>query len=218
MIAKNVKELDKNLTELFHGMRQYIKKQKILIIAKNYVVRNLPKNFLEFEVKEKIKPSKKIKLEENDLKIVLAMKDEADMPIYKIAEKTNLTQDIVSYRLKKMKQGKFILNYSLGLNYHALNYQVYAFLLNIDPLYEEVDMKLKEYLKNDPNILWAVKTIGEFNVLAYICTEKSIDLHNTINKIRTTFKDNIKDYKTVIMYKKYKYTFVPEHLLENENL
>jgi len=61
--------------------------------------------------------------------------------------------------------------------------------------------------------LWAVKTIGNYNVMIYLAVDKPEDLHDTLNKIRSTFANRIKSYKTLIAYEEYKYTYFPELFL-----
>ena len=152
-------------------------------------------------------------MDDKDIKILNVLKEDAVMPIYKIAEKTKLGVDSVTYRMKKLEDGEIIRNYIPAINYRAVGYQVYAILLRINSLYEDVEAKLKRYLIQDPNVLWAVKTIGNYNVMIYLAVDKPEDLHDTLNKIRRTFANRIKGYKTLIAYEEYKYTYFPELFL-----
>jgi len=213
MVAKDIAELDENISQLLRGINKFIKKQEMLIVVRSYVGRTLPKNFLDYEEPVQQRKEKEIKIEDKDLEILNVMRDNANMPTYQIAKKLNVSTDIVSYRLKKMQEGNFILKYTPAINYSALSYQVYAILLNIAGLYGETENKLGRFLKEDKNVLWGVKTIGRYNVMIYICTKKSEDLHDTINKIRNTFSKNIKDYKTLIAYEEYIYTYFPNLFL-----
>ena len=211
IIAKDINTLDNNLSELLSSMNKYIKKRELLIVVKGLVGRTLPKNFLDLEIKNKPKKHKQIKIEDKDLEILKAMQREANIPTYLIAKKTKLTPDIVSYRLKKMEEGGFIIKYTPAINYYALSYQVYAILLSIDSFYDKTENKLKSFLEKDENVLWAVKTIGRYNTMIYICTEKANQLHETLNHLRTNF--DVKNYKTLIAYKEYKYTYFPNLFL-----
>lgn len=226
IIGKNIDELDENITMLLGGISKFVKRQEVLLITKNYVVRNLPNSFINFKIEHKknskvknldkkniktgLKKINLIKLDDKDVKILTEIKDQANAPIYKISQNTCLSSDIISYRLKKMKEQKFILSYTTAFNYHALSYQMYAILLNMNSLDKVLDSKLKTFLEEDDNVVWGVKTIGEYNVIIYVCTERSSDLHLTLNRIRTTFRENINDYKTLIAYEKLKYTYIPD--------
>ena len=213
MVAKNIDELERNLTQLFNGVDKYIKENELLIVVRTFVGRVFPKSFLEFEIEKKKNKIKEIKVDDKDIKILNVLKEDAVMPIYKIAEKTKLGVDSVTYRMKKLEDGEIIRNYIPAINYRAVGYQVYAILLRINSLYEDVEAKLKRYLIQDPNVLWAVKTIGNYNVMIYLAVDKPEDLHDTLNKIRRTFANRIKGYKTLIAYEEYKYTYFPELFL-----
>ena len=146
MVAKNIDELERNLTQLFNGVDKYIKENELLIVVRTFVGRVFPKSFLEFEIEKKKKKIKEIKVDDKDIKILNVLKEDAVMPIYKIAEKTKLGVDSVTYRMKKLEDGEIIRNYIPAINYRAVGYQVYAILLRINSLYEDVEAKLKRYL------------------------------------------------------------------------
>lgn len=218
IIGKNIDELDENITKLLGKVSKFVKRQEVMLITKTYIVRNLPKSFIDFKIesKESLKTKGKdnnlIKLDSKDMKILNEIKDQANEPVYKISQNTSLTSDIITYRMKKMKEQGFIISYTTAFNYKALSYQMYAILLNMNSLDKNLDSKLKAFLKEDGNVVWGVKTIGEYNVVIYVCTEKPSDLHLTLNKIRSTFRENINEYKTLIAYEKLKYTYIPDRL------
>ncbi len=67
-------------------------------------------------------------------------------------------------------------------------------------------------MKEDNNILFSVKTIGKFNLLAYISTPNPADVHQTILGLRHLFPEKIKNYEVLIAYEEHKYTYFPEAL------
>ena len=71
---------------------------------------------------------------------------------------------------------------------------------------------LEVFLNNDKNILWAVKTIGKFNVLIYVLAKNTKQLQETSLKLRSLFPNQINSYETLILYKEYKYTYFPASL------
>ncbi len=220
MVAKNVEEIDNNLNTLLEDVSQFIKKQELFIVVKYYVKKGLPNSFLpESQAgfkKVTNETTKEPNIDEKDLKIIDAMKGQANKPIYQIAEETGYSSEVVSYRLKKMEKSGFISNYTIALNYYAFNYQVYVILLNVHSLHGETEQKLASFLENDNNVIWAVKTIGKYNVIAYVCTKSINELHETIDKIRRNFGDNLQDHKTLIAYENNKFTYVPDVALSEE--
>jgi len=124
-----------------------------------------------------------------------------------------LSQDAVSYRLKKLMEN-IIVDFIPAINYRPLGYTIHAILLNISPLDKETDKKLGNFLSNNENVLWAVKTIGRFNLLAYICTRKESELQDTINQLRSMFPEQIKHYESLLGFDIHKYTYAPDCLFD----
>ena len=139
----------------------------------------------------------------------------ATLPLYQIGGQVKLSADAVNYRIKKLINEGIILKHIPIINYSALGYTVYAVLMNIYNLNAEKEKRLEYFLKNHENMLWAVKTIGKFNLMMYICVKKSDELHKTLIQMRELFSPDIKDYETLIAYEEYKYTYFPEVCAED---
>ena len=71
---------------------------------------------------------------------------------------------------------------------------------------------IRIFLINDPNVLWAVKTIGKYNVVAYVCVNSNEELHRTLIGLRGLFPNQVKDYETLIAYESHKYTYFPDYV------
>lgn len=214
-IAKNIKEFDNILSKIINDCSKYLQDYEILIITKGYVSRVFPKNFLEteknIELSKKIKTEQLQKIDKKNQEILNIIANDASLPLYKIAEKIKLSPDAVNYRIKNMISNKVILDFIPVINYAALSYNIYAILLNIHGLTEKKEATLKQFLNTDENILWAVKTIGRYNIMIYVCTKNSESLHRTLNDLRSYFPEDIKNYETLIAYEEYKYTYFPDY-------
>ncbi len=53
---------------------------------------------------------------------------------------------------------------------------------------------------------------GKYNVLAYICTQKTKDFHNTVSEVRELFQEEIIHYEFLSSVVEYKYTYAPDCL------
>ena len=107
---------------------------------------------------------------------------------------------------------KIIIKFIPVINYTSLNYNLHTILLNINGLNKENEKKLKDFLSSDKNTLWAVKTIGRFNVLIYLLVKNIEDLQDTVLKLRSLFPKQINHYETLIAYEEYKYVYFPKGL------
>ena len=218
--ARSIEELDIILTKVTEDISQYLQKSDILIISRSYERRVFPKSFLDVKEDVKIKKpgkesGKELKLDKADLNILQMLSKNSVQPLYEIGRLAGLSADAVNYRIKKMISRGVILKHIPIINYSAMGYTVYVVLMNIQNLVKEKENKLEYFLKNHKNMLWAVKTIGKFNLMMYICVKRSDELHKTLIQMRELFSPDITDYETLIAYEEYKYTYFPEICVED---
>jgi len=211
LIAKDLSDLDRVISGIINDFSKFIQDKDLLIFRKLYVTRGLPKSFSESIANVKQK-DKKYRLDKKDIEILKLISENAKLPLYEIGDKIGLSADAVAYRMKKMKESKIINKFVPIINFSSLNYNVYTVLFHITSLDSEKEKILEEFLINDKNILWAVKTIGKYNLLAYFLVEKIDDLQNSLFKLRQLFPGKINQHQILIAYEEYKYTYFPKEL------
>lgn len=213
IIARNIREFDNILGIILEDCKEYLQDYEILIITDSYVENYFPKSFLSLQEKESAREKKEneeIKLDKKDMDILRIIADNASLPLYAVANKTNISADAVNYRLKKMIASGVIKKFIPVINYSALGYGTYALMLNIRGLSGKKEAKLKQVLQTDNNMLWAVKTVGKYNVLMYAYVAHVDELHKTLMNLRSNFPGDLNNYETLIAYEEYKFTYLPE--------
>ena len=226
VIAKNIEEFDALLTEIIQKTEKYLEDYEILVVTKQLIGQTLPKKFLtESKPKNLYFHKKSIShnnppdnldndLDKKDLEIIKLLRDNAKLSLLEISSKIKVSADTVAYRLQKLKQQKIISGFVPVINYASLGYRITALMSQISNLDAEKEKKLHFFLENNEHILWAVKCVGKYNLLTYICTAKEEELHQTINALRTLFPEQIKSYNTLLAFVEYKYTYAPDILFE----
>ena len=131
-----------------------------------------------------------------------------------ISQKLKISADAVAYRIKGMVNSGLVQQFVPAINYSLLGYSVYAVLMEVRGLAKEQEILLQEFFQTDKNILWAVKTIGKYNLLFYITTKNPEGVHETIASLCQHFPEQIRSYETFIAYEQYKYTYLPEAIFE----
>ncbi len=211
LIAKGMKELDKRIVEIMKCCKGFVRDCDMLTFSKFYVSRTLPKSFSDYIEDAKME-NKEYSPDKKDIEILKLIGEDALLPLYEIGDKIKLSADAIAYRLKKMKDSKIINRYLPIINYNSLDYSIYTVLFNISSLDEEKEKKLKETLIADKNTMWAVKTIGKFNVLIYFLVKNIDELQLSISGIRSLFPGEINHHEVLIAYEEYKYTYFPKEL------
>ena len=99
-------------------------------------------------------------------------------------------------------------------NYAALGYAVYAVLMTVSNMTTEKEDMLFTFFNRNEHILWAVKVIGRYNVLAYVCVKKEEEYHDTINQLRMLLPEQITRLESLSAHAEYKYTYLPDCVFE----
>lgn len=214
LIAKNLVELDSLITKIVDNCLGFIQDYEILAIVKTYAAESFPKSFIEHqEEKTKlIKTIEQYKLDKTDIAILKIIGENAEPSLSEIATRVKLSADAVAYRIKNLKEAGIIIKFVPVINYAALDYSMHAVLVNINPLNEANEKKLKDFLESNKNTLWAVKTIGRFNLLIYFLIKNTDDLQETLIELRSLFPKQITHYETMLAYEEYKYIYFPSDL------
>jgi Lrp/AsnC family transcriptional regulator, leucine-responsive regulatory protein len=211
-ISKDIEDLDKALTKIIFDCSGFLQDYEILTISKTFISETLPKNIFEYKIEQNIKKRQDQKIDKKDIDILKIISEDAIIPLYEIAIKVKLSADAVAYRIKNMINSGIIIKFIPIINYISLDYNLHTLLLNIGDLDEKKEKLLKNFLETDKNTLWAVKTIGRYNVLIYLLVKNIEDLQETIVSLRALFPKQINHYETLIAYEEYKYTYFPSDL------
>jgi Lrp/AsnC family transcriptional regulator for asnA, asnC and gidA len=211
LVAKDIQEFDSILSIITGLCSNYMQNYEILIISRNYTAKVFPNNFFQ-PSQDPARHRKDIEadFDEKDIEMLRIISTHADMPLYEIGGKVGLSADAAKYRIRKMRESGIIVNFVPVINYSSLDYSIYAILLSLSNLTEKKEALLRQILDSDENVLWAVKTIGKYNVLFYLCVRNANDVHGTILKLRNCFKEDIREYETLIAQEEFKYCYFPE--------
>lgn len=215
LVAKNIEELDHIMTQVINDASPYLQDHILLLISKPYVSKLFPTSLIKINDRLKKETKSKntiIKIDKRDMELLKLLSTDAVLPLYKLGDKVGLSADAVNYRIKRLIEQKIIIKFFPVLNYSIIGYTIYTVLMNIHNLTMEKEKTLNYFLKTNKRVLWAVKAIGRYNLLMYICVKKSSKLHETLIKFRELFPSEIRRYETLIAYEEYKYTYFPESL------
>ena len=219
LIAKNMEEFDRISEVILKDFGKFIQDYEILILTKDYISSTFPKSF--FEDKEfidrlnngenMVKESEKIKFDIKDIGILKGISNKASIPLYELADNLKISADSVAYRIKNMVKFGIIQKFVPVINHSSINYSNYAVLLRINN-FENNEEKIKSFLEQDKNILWATKTVGKYNLLLYLLVKNTEDLHLTLNSLRALLPGEISSFENLIAYEEYKYTYFTDYI------
>ena len=145
--------------------------------------------------------------DEKDKKILYELSQDAQLSMYEIGDKVGLSNDAVSYRIKKMISGSYIHHFRPVIDFSSLGLSIQAVLIK-NSINKSKDDLLQNYLKGSDNILWATKIFGSWDYLVYVINKDSNEIHSFIDGLKENFGDYIKSYEVLFAYNEYKYSFM----------
>jgi Lrp/AsnC family leucine-responsive transcriptional regulator len=208
MIAKDTSEFDALLNGILNKYSAVIEDFKILEVVNEYVSTPLPSEIIEERLPLKVSKAKipeKIKIDETDIKLISLLSKNSRNSLYAMAEELKISSDAVNYRIKKLKEKKIITLFMPVINFSLLGYNFYTIFLSLKSFTKEDERKLIEVVRNHPNIIRAAKTIGEWNIILHVVSKSQREFHSALRHMRSSFKDIVKNYDTLVSYKEYKF-------------
>jgi len=210
--SKTVMESNKNLSKMLKPYRLFIKEKNTLLITdlyhftRSYLIDKENKDFSYFGGEPE-----QVKLDKTDLKIIKILAENARESIVEIANKLNITVDIIRYRIKKLLGNKIIQSFRAVLNREFLGYQYWNILIKTADLTNEKEKKIISFFKQTPNIFATSKYMDEFNFGFELEVKDIGELNKILMSFRYKFSDVIKSYETILFFKEYKVRYLPKY-------
>lgn len=211
VLAKHVVEFEKILEEINSKFAKYILTKSILIVSqvphftKAYLLdKATEREFIEFGgIPEEIK------IDEIDYKILKMLSNNARISLLEIVEKTNLTLDVVRYRIKKLQKEKIIQSFRIWIDLDLIDYKFYKLLVSLQNYSKEDLDNLIDFCKTHKNIVYILKTLGGWDLEIEIEVEDIKDFHNIVVEFRNNFQNIIKDYQPLLIFREHKLNYYP---------
>ena len=209
ILAKSNFEFGKTLSTFMNKFSKFILEKDILlteyspIYSREYLTETKHKEFT-YGIPEKIYIP-----DETDIKILKEISNNARIPIINLAQETNLSRDIVNYRLKKLHQQNIIIQHRTYLNLEDLGINLYKIILRTKNFNKEEETKLKDYIAKHKNTTQFLKLIGSWDLEIEFETENEDELYTILQDLRNKFSNIIRDFDIIRITKTYKYNYFP---------
>ena len=180
----------------------------------------LPFLYEPFRIKEyhsiPEKDTTQVSILPTDLQILKALSGNARIPVAEIAEKTNMSGELVRYHLKKLEKTNVIIKYrpSAWSGSKSIGYSWSLIMLKLNEINKDRHRKLESYIMNNLNTTYYYKCMGSHDILFEIRLKTSDQLNKALMDIRSILKNDLKSYELSIILKEYKYTYFPDCLLD----
>lgn len=149
-----------------------------------------------------------------DIMILNELAENARVSSVELGKILDLSPKTIIKRIKKLCEKKVILGFKPLLNQREMGYTSTLLLIRYHNISSELENKLINYLKMHPNVISAVKTLGEWDIEIEIEVKDSEKLRRIEMEIRQKFALLIQQIESIPLYQVYKKNFFPRFLIE----
>jgi len=206
IITQSIDDFNSFKQELDERFSDIILEEQHVIVADRNATSYLPTGFYE-QISHLDKPAK---FDLTDLAILKSLADNARKPYFTIGKELNIDADTVRNRVKKMLDCGIINRIAAVINISKLNYIFYVFIANMKYINSNDQIKLRNLVANNQNVIEILKTIGNYDLIISIAVESPHTLHIIIKEFKMQFVNTIKNYLTLVTYQEYCFKPIPD--------
>src|SRR3989344_7198021 len=151
----------------------------------------------------------KVKVDDTDWKILLALGEDARMSAVDIAAKAEISADAVSNRIRKLEKSGVLQRYMIVLNEQVVPYLHYKVLLSLKNNSDSIEHTLISYCSTYNSIVYIVKALGQWDFELDLEVESVEQFREAMMDLKNQFQNDLKDYSTLSICQVHKYNFCP---------
>jgi Lrp/AsnC family leucine-responsive transcriptional regulator len=126
-------------------------------------------------------------LNEKDREILFELSLNGRISLTALAQKVNLSKQVVSYRLKYMEEEHIIKKYYGIANIYRLGKTHYRVFIKYQNMNSAVEKELREYLLHHPRIAWVLYLGGDFDAFFVVWADNIIQFEEVYDSLMGKF-------------------------------
>ncbi len=142
-----------------------------------------------------------------DHKILTAMAERADFPIWKIAKHVGIPGPTVYSRIKKMERDKIIIGYSAKINPNLKGYHLYRVLVKLRRTPHSKRERILGFLDSHPLIYRSTFTFGAYDFTYDARVDDDSELRKLLVQVYENFSDEVIRQDWIRVYEIIKFGF-----------
>src|SRR3989344_1977112 len=145
-------------------------------------------------------------MDEKDKRLLYELMQDSRISLTQLAKKIQVSREVATYRLNKLKKEGVILGFVTELNLHKLGFIGAAVFVNVKATQQGA---FKAFLRRLPFVSWVAELSGVWNFGFSLIGKTNHELDEKFSYIYTTFKQDILDHrftlhrKSLFFYEKY---------------
>jgi DNA-binding Lrp family transcriptional regulator len=190
LIFKNEKERNEYFSKL---LEKYYSQIHNYLILEPYFSEFYPLKFLNIknpqtQIFHEYK-QREYKLDEKEIKILKILNKKGNSRIIDIAKSTNLSAELIVYKLKSLAREKVILGTRAYFDMEKIGYFYTLMLLHVYNFSKQNQEKLRNFAKENKKVDSLMFLFGKPNCYMQLFHKSIRDIHTTIEKLKNTFNN-----------------------------
>jgi len=157
-----------------------------------------------------------VNLDSLDRKILVALDQDSRQSYSKLAKKLHVSQQVISYRVKKLVDSKVITSFITTFSSIPLGLTVIKIYIQYTGMTKETENNIYDFLSNNKHVNWIAKTLGKYDLFTAVMVKDISSLGEFKTEFFQRFGKYINSYNTSIIQKAYTYprSYLSNHKLE----
>ncbi len=144
-------------------------------------------------------------LDELDKKMLNLLNRDGRITLASLARQLDVTSKKAKTRMDDLIRAGIIIGFNVKLDHALLGYVYRKVLLKLNDTSRQNLEQLTAYLKQQPSIIYLLKTIGPYDFEFELMTRSNEEFYDIVKDLRIRFSTNIKNLNMVIMKEESKY-------------
>jgi len=211
IITKNNFELKIFLDEFLEKYSAYISDKHIFITTEiHYFKRGF---WLGKKINQTVSTGGEptIEPENSDIALLRILSTNARKPLVEIGRDLNLTAKNVAYKINKLKKNKIIQGSRILVDFSKIGYKFYKVWFTLQDITKQNFKMLMNYFQDHPNIIWATKFIGYYDLSIELEVKDTDEFREIINDVKQKFSKLIKKHESLLIFKETIMNYLPKN-------
>jgi DNA-binding Lrp family transcriptional regulator len=217
IVVKDIFHLQDCLTEIVGRFSKMLNRYELYIAGEILRVEHLIEDFykdLKLQ-KQAIKPRIRgnYSLDKTDKNILYLLNQDASLAYLSIAQKLNMTIDVVRYRIKNMVKNGIILKFFSEFSMRKLGYTKYLYKLKLRNISKERADSLVNRIRHDTRISYSFFDITGFTVFLVCVFKDASEIDHLSRGLRRDYLDIIEEEDYLLIKEEILFNLFPKGLI-----
>ncbi len=209
--VKNIGDFSHIYEKILGKWGEFILERNVAIHEKAYIYSKaylLPNQKSEESVYGEWK-DKSLNLDKTEENILRYLSCDSRIGLIDLSKKLNLSSEIVKYKINNLKKKGVITGFGTKIDFCKINNSYNIITLKLQDMDFQKYIKLKDLAKNNPNIIYYIKSIGNHDAEFEVEITNKDELDKLVITLRNMFSNEIIDYQILEVIKEHSMNYFP---------